>query len=40
MSLEGTQAPGFELRSTAGGPVSLAEELEDGPVVVLINRGA
>lgn len=39
MTLEGSQAPEFELESTGGGTVSLADKLEDGPVVVLINRG-
>jgi len=39
MSLEGQQAPEFELQSTGGGQVSLSDELADGPVVVLINRG-
>lgn len=40
MSLEGTQAPDFTLESTAGGDVSLSESLEDGPAIVLINRGS
>jgi len=39
MSLEGERAPEFELPSTGGGTVSLSETLEDGPAVVLINRG-
>ncbi|XVH30663.1 peroxiredoxin family protein [Haloferacaceae archaeon DSL9] len=39
MSLEGEQAPDFTLDSTAGGEVSLSETLEDGPTVVLVNRG-
>lgn len=39
MSLEGEQAPEFELPSTGGETVSLAEHVENGPVVVLINRG-
>ena len=39
MSLETEQAPAFELASTGGGTVSLSEELENGPVVVLVNRG-
>jgi len=39
MSLEGSQAPEFELRSTGGGSVSLSDTLEAGPTVVLINRG-
>lgn len=40
MSLEGQQAPEFELDSTSGGTVSLSETLESGPTVVVINRGA
>ena len=40
MSLDGSRAPDFTLASTAGGEVSLSETLEDGPSVVLINRGA
>ena len=39
MSLDGEQAPEFELESTAGETVALAEKLEAGPAVVLINRG-
>ena len=39
MTLEGEQAPGFELESTGGGTVSLSDELEEGPAVVLVNRG-
>lgn len=39
MTLENSQAPEFELRSTGGGTVSLSDELERGPAVVLINRG-
>ncbi|WP_135365864.1 peroxiredoxin family protein [Halosimplex halophilum] len=39
MSLEGESAPEFELPSTAGDTVSLSDELEEGPAVVLINRG-
>jgi peroxiredoxin len=39
MSLEGEQAPTFELPSTGGGTVSLTDRLEDGPAVVLVNRG-
>jgi len=39
MSLDSSQAPDFTLDSTAGGMVTLSETLEDGPTVVLINRG-
>lgn len=39
MSLDGTEAPEFELESTGGGTVSLSDTLESGPAVVLINRG-
>lgn len=39
MSVEGSEAPKFDLGSTGGGTVSLSDELEDGPAVVLINRG-
>jgi peroxiredoxin len=39
MALDGEQAPAFELESTDGGTTSLAESLERGPSVVLINRG-
>ncbi|WP_134672557.1 peroxiredoxin family protein [Halorussus marinus] len=39
MSLEGTTAPDFTLESTSGGEVSLGETLDDGPTVVLVNRG-
>jgi peroxiredoxin len=39
MSLDGDDAPDFTLPSTAGGDVSLADRLEDGPAIVLINRG-
>ncbi|MBX0287397.1 redoxin domain-containing protein [Halomicroarcula sp. F28] len=39
MSLHNEDAPEFTLDSTAGGEVSLADRREDGPVVVLINRG-
>lgn len=39
MTLEGERAPDFELRSTGGGTVSLSDNLEEGPVVVLVNRG-
>lgn len=40
MSLEGEQAPEFELESTSGDAVSLSETLESGPTVVVVNRGA
>jgi peroxiredoxin len=36
---EGDDAPEFTLPSTAGGEVSLADTLDAGPTVVLINRG-
>jgi len=39
MSLEEEQAPGFSLESTTGEAVSLADAVEDGPAVVLVNRG-
>ncbi len=39
MSLEGSQAPEFELESTTGDSVSLSETLDSGPTVVVINRG-
>lgn len=39
MTLDGSQAPDFTLDSTAGDTVTLSETLEDGPTVVLINRG-
>lgn len=39
MSLEGSEAPEFTLQSTSGDEVSLAETLESGPTVVLVNRG-
>ncbi|WP_277542039.1 peroxiredoxin family protein [Haloarcula laminariae] len=39
MSLENKEAPEFTLESTAGGEVTLSNRLEDGPAVVLINRG-
>ncbi|MBX0305029.1 peroxiredoxin family protein [Haloarcula salinisoli] len=39
MSLHNEDAPEFTLETTAGGEVSLADRREDGPVVVLINRG-
>jgi len=37
--LEGSQAPAFELETTNGATVSLAETLGDGPTVISINRG-
>ncbi|WP_226007843.1 peroxiredoxin family protein [Natrinema salinisoli] len=39
MGLEGDQAPDFTLPSTAGGDVSLSDRLEEGPAIVIINRG-
>lgn len=39
MSLEGEQAPGFSLESTTGEELSLADAVDDGPAVVLVNRG-
>jgi len=39
MSLEGSQAPAFELETSDGNTVSLSETLERGPTVVVINRG-
>lgn len=39
VTLEGSDAPTFTLESTAGDDVSLAETLESGPTVVLVNRG-
>lgn len=39
MTLEGQQAPAFELESTTGGTVSLEDTLDGGPSVVLVNRG-
>lgn len=39
MSLLDEAAPTFELASTAGRQVSLAEATADGPAVVLLNRG-
>ncbi|MDL5361843.1 peroxiredoxin [Halalkalicoccus sp. NIPERK01] len=39
MSLEGERAPDFTLESTAGEPITLSDTLEDGPTVVVINRG-
>lgn len=39
MSLHNEDAPEFTLENTAGGEVTLSDRLEDGPAVVLINRG-
>ena len=39
MSLEGQQASDFTLQSTTGQEVTLSDRLEDGPAIVLINRG-
>jgi len=39
MSLEGENAPDFTLDSTAGEPITLSETLEEGPTVVVVNRG-
>jgi peroxiredoxin len=39
VSLEDSNAPDFTAESSAGEAVSLADTLEDGPTVVLINRG-
>ena len=39
MTLHNQDAPEFTLETTAGGEVSLADRLDDGPAVVLINRG-
>lgn len=39
MSMKGSQAPEFEARNTTGETVSLSDTLEDGPAVILINRG-
>ncbi|WP_363467603.1 peroxiredoxin family protein [Halogeometricum borinquense] len=39
MSLNGTDAPDFTLESTNGADVTLSETLDDGPTVILINRG-
>jgi len=39
MSLDGSQAPEFELEATNRTTVSLSETLENGPTVVCINRG-
>ena len=39
MSYNTTQAPDFTAPSTAGGDVTLAETLESGPTVILVNRG-
>lgn len=39
MSLHDEDAPEFTLETTAGGEVSLSDRLEDGPAIVLVNRG-
>jgi peroxiredoxin len=39
VTLHNQDAPEFTLETTAGGEVSLADRLDDGPAVVLINRG-
>jgi peroxiredoxin len=39
MSLLDDPAPGFTLESTAGGTISLADTLDRGPTVFLLNRG-
>ena len=39
MSLENSDAPDFTLDSTGGESVTLADTLEEGPTVVLVNRG-
>jgi peroxiredoxin len=39
MTLDGEQAPKFSLETTAGDEASLADATEDGPAVVLVNRG-
>jgi peroxiredoxin len=39
VNLEGESAPDFTLQSTGGDETTLSETLEDGPTVVLINRG-
>jgi len=39
MSLEDSDAPDFTLDSTSGKAVTLSETLDDGPTVVLVNRG-
>lgn len=40
MTLEGSDAPEFALKSTTGEEVTLSETLESGPTIVLINRGS
>jgi|AntDeeMetagen134_2_1112570.scaffolds.fasta_scaffold00991_6 Peroxiredoxin len=39
VSLEESQAPDFTLDSTAGEEITLSETLDDGPTIVLVNRG-
>jgi peroxiredoxin len=39
MRLRGNPAPDFELERTGGGTVRLSDTLEDGPTVVILNRG-
>jgi peroxiredoxin len=39
VTLEDSHAPDFTLRSTSGGDVTLSDTLDDGPTVVLVNRG-
>lgn len=39
MPLLGERAPDFELASTTGATVRLSETLDDGPTVVVVNRG-
>jgi peroxiredoxin len=39
VSLEGESAPDFTLPSTAGDETTLSETLDEGPTVVVVNRG-
>lgn len=39
VSLENTDAPDFTLESTAGQEITFSNTLEEGPTVVLVNRG-